>query len=190
MVTSLKQNYGRVEVVVLNPDLIPNMIDTVVIGDRLFSLPIQVEGRVENEEHNLQMNLDDGANNSGNGDNPGGLNDRNANRPQNPANTGGSGQDKSNNSGEKQGNVLSKERAGVPANGQMISGTDIDLDHQNTTSNSILNFNQVNSVRDPSNQENTHADIVLSGLEDAEQNVLLMLEQPRFFYWVWGGREK
>jgi hypothetical protein len=91
MVTSLKQNYGRVEVVVLNPDLIPNMIDTVVIGDRLFSLPIQVEGRVENEEHNLQMNLDDGANNSGNGDNPGGLNDRNANRPQNPANTGGSG---------------------------------------------------------------------------------------------------
>jgi hypothetical protein len=59
MVTSLKQNYGRVEVVVLNPDLIPNMIDTVVIGDMLFSLPIQVEGRVENEEHNLQMNLDD-----------------------------------------------------------------------------------------------------------------------------------
>jgi hypothetical protein len=86
------------------------------------------------------------ANNSGNGDNPGGLNDRNANRPQNPANTGGSGQDKSNNSGEKQGNVPSKERAGVPANSQMISGTDLDLDHQNTTSNSILNFNQVNSV--------------------------------------------
>jgi hypothetical protein len=86
--------------------------------------------------------------------------------------------------------VPSKERAGVPANGQMISATDIDLDHQNTTSNSILNFNQVNSVRDPSNQENTHADIVLSGLEDAEQNVLLMLEQPRFFYWVWGDREK
>jgi hypothetical protein len=58
MVTSLKQNYGRVEVVVLNVDLIPNMIDTVVIGDRLFSLPIQVEGRVANEDHEVQMDLD------------------------------------------------------------------------------------------------------------------------------------
>jgi hypothetical protein len=51
MVTSLKQNYGKVEVTVLNVDLIPNMIDTVVIGDKQFSLPIQVEGRVKNEEH-------------------------------------------------------------------------------------------------------------------------------------------
>jgi hypothetical protein len=76
--------------------------------------------------------------------------------------------------------VPSKERPGVPANGQTVSGTDLDLDHQNTTGNSILNFNQVDSVRDPPNQENTHTNIVLSGLEDAEQNVLLMLEQPSF----------
>jgi hypothetical protein len=44
MVTSLRKNYGRVEVVVLNVHLLPDIIDTVVIGDRLFSLPIQVEG--------------------------------------------------------------------------------------------------------------------------------------------------
>jgi hypothetical protein len=76
--------------------------------------------------------------------------------------------------------VPSKERAGVPANGQMVSSTHLDLDHQNTTGNSILNFNQVDSDRDPPNQENTHDNIVLSGLEDAEQNVLLMPEQPSF----------
>jgi hypothetical protein len=67
MVTSLKQNYNRVEVVVLNVDLIPNMIDTVMTGDWLFSLPIQVKGQVENEEHEVQIDLDDGANNSRNG---------------------------------------------------------------------------------------------------------------------------
>jgi hypothetical protein len=67
MVTSSKQNYGRVEVVVLNVDLIPNMIDTVVIGDRLFSLPIQVDGRVENEEHEVQMDLDEGTGDPANG---------------------------------------------------------------------------------------------------------------------------
>jgi hypothetical protein len=44
MVTSLRKNYGRVDVAVLNVDLLPNLIDTVVIGDRLYSLPIQVEG--------------------------------------------------------------------------------------------------------------------------------------------------
>jgi hypothetical protein len=44
MISSLKRDYGRVEVAVLNVDLLPNSIDTIVIGDRLFSLPIQVEG--------------------------------------------------------------------------------------------------------------------------------------------------
>jgi hypothetical protein len=44
MVTSLRKNYGRVDVAVLNVDLLPNLIDTVVIGDRLYSLSIQVEG--------------------------------------------------------------------------------------------------------------------------------------------------
>jgi hypothetical protein len=67
MVTSLRKNYGRVEVVVLNVDLIPNMINTVVIGDRLFSLPIQVEGREENEEEAAQMELDNVSNDKGNG---------------------------------------------------------------------------------------------------------------------------
>jgi hypothetical protein len=47
MVTSLRKNYGRVEVAMLNVDLLPNMIDTVVIGDRLYSLPIQVWKRGE-----------------------------------------------------------------------------------------------------------------------------------------------
>jgi hypothetical protein len=47
MVTSLRKNYGRVEVPILNVDLLPNMIDTVVIGDRLYSLPIQVGKRGE-----------------------------------------------------------------------------------------------------------------------------------------------
>jgi hypothetical protein len=34
MVTTLRKAYGCVEVAVLNVDLLPNMIDTVVIGDR------------------------------------------------------------------------------------------------------------------------------------------------------------
>jgi hypothetical protein len=58
--TSLKKEYGRVEVAVLNTDLLPNSIDTVIIGDRLFSLPIQVEGLEANEEHNNQMEVNDG----------------------------------------------------------------------------------------------------------------------------------
>jgi hypothetical protein len=59
-----------VEVVVLNVDLLPNSIDTVVIGDRLFSLPIQVEGFEGNEVHNNQMDVDEG--NSGAGNSGGG----------------------------------------------------------------------------------------------------------------------
>jgi hypothetical protein len=60
MITSSKKEYGCVEVAVLNTDLLPNSIDTVVIGDRLFSLPIQAEGLEANEEHNNQMEVDDG----------------------------------------------------------------------------------------------------------------------------------
>jgi hypothetical protein len=60
MINSLKQDYGRVEVAVLNVDLLPNSIDTVVIGDRLFSLPIQVEGFEVNNLHDNQMDLDEG----------------------------------------------------------------------------------------------------------------------------------
>jgi hypothetical protein len=60
MISSLRRNYGRVEVAVLNVDLLPSSIDTVVIGDRLFSLPIQVEGPEGHEVHNNQMEIDEG----------------------------------------------------------------------------------------------------------------------------------
>jgi hypothetical protein len=66
MISSLKRSYGRVEVAVLNVDLLPNSIDTVVISDRLFSLPIQVEGVMGNEVHNNPMDVDEG--------NPGAVN--------------------------------------------------------------------------------------------------------------------
>jgi hypothetical protein len=66
MISSLKRNYGRVEVAVLNVDLLPNSIDTVVIGDRLFSLPIQVEGPEGHEVHNNQMEVDEGNSGVGN----------------------------------------------------------------------------------------------------------------------------
>jgi hypothetical protein len=49
-----------VEVVVLNVDLLPNRVDTVVIGDRLFSLPIQVEEQDDEATHAGQMDVDDG----------------------------------------------------------------------------------------------------------------------------------
>jgi hypothetical protein len=55
---------------VLNVDLLLNSIDTVVIGDRLFSLPIQVEGPKGHEVHNNQMEVDEwnsGVGNSGDG---------------------------------------------------------------------------------------------------------------------------
>jgi hypothetical protein len=44
MISTLRNNYDRAEVAVLNVDLLPNIIDTVVIGDRMFSLLIQLEG--------------------------------------------------------------------------------------------------------------------------------------------------
>jgi hypothetical protein len=49
MISSLKMDYAWVEVAVLNTDLLPDRIDTVVIGDWLYSLPIKVEGR-DNDE--------------------------------------------------------------------------------------------------------------------------------------------
>jgi hypothetical protein len=44
---------------VLNIDLLPNIIDMVVIGDRLFSWPILVEGRDGEDTQDFQMDLDD-----------------------------------------------------------------------------------------------------------------------------------
>jgi hypothetical protein len=66
MISSLRRNYGRVEVVVLNVDLLPNSMDTVVIGDKLFSLPIQVESPEGHEVHNNQMEIDEGNSGTGN----------------------------------------------------------------------------------------------------------------------------
>jgi hypothetical protein len=60
MITSLKKEYARVEVAVLTVDLLPNMIYTVVIGDRMFSLPIQVEGRDDNFVQEAPMDMDNG----------------------------------------------------------------------------------------------------------------------------------
>jgi hypothetical protein len=77
MISSLKRSYGRVEVAVLNVDLLPNSIDTVVIGDRIFSLSIQVEGVMGNEVHNNPMDVDEGnpgAVNSGGGQSSDGTN--------------------------------------------------------------------------------------------------------------------
>jgi hypothetical protein len=45
MICSLRNDYDLFKVAVLNVEFIPNSIDSVVIRDRLFSLPIQVEGR-------------------------------------------------------------------------------------------------------------------------------------------------
>jgi hypothetical protein len=60
MISSLRNDYGRVEVAVLDVDLLPNMIDSVVVGDRLYSFPIQVEGRQDHDQMVAQMDLDVG----------------------------------------------------------------------------------------------------------------------------------
>jgi hypothetical protein len=65
MITSLQKDYGRVEVAVLNIDLLPSNIDTVVIGDRLYSVPILVEGHEDLEANDAHMEVDDGNNGAG-----------------------------------------------------------------------------------------------------------------------------
>jgi hypothetical protein len=68
MTSSLRNDYGRVEVAVLNVDLLPNSIDSVVIGDRLFTLPIQVEGRNDDIAHDFHMEVDHGNNDDSQGE--------------------------------------------------------------------------------------------------------------------------
>jgi hypothetical protein len=65
MISSLRTDYVRVEVAILNIDPLPENIDTVVIGDGMFSLPIRVEGLGGEEVIDAQMEVDDG--NSGAG---------------------------------------------------------------------------------------------------------------------------
>jgi hypothetical protein len=67
MISSLRTDYGRVEVAVLNVDILPDKIDTVVIGDRLYSLPIKVEGRDDEAAVDAQMELEDGSSGAGKG---------------------------------------------------------------------------------------------------------------------------
>jgi hypothetical protein len=62
MISSLRNDFGRVKVPVLDVNLLPNAIDSVVIGDRLFTLPIQVEGRDDPaQDENMEVdNNNDG----------------------------------------------------------------------------------------------------------------------------------
>jgi hypothetical protein len=62
MISSLRNDFGRVEVAVLDVNLLPNAVDLVVIGDRLFTLPIQVEGRDDPaQDENMEVdNNNDG----------------------------------------------------------------------------------------------------------------------------------
>jgi hypothetical protein len=111
MVTSLRKNYSRVEVAVLNVDLLPNLIDTSVIGDRLFSLPIQVEGREDNEEGEAQMDVDEGGNDSAHdNENPTKARGRNDKSKENNNQASDSGQKKNSSSGAKNSSGASKEQ--------------------------------------------------------------------------------
>jgi hypothetical protein len=64
----IKKHYGHVEVAVLNVDFLPNRIDTVVIRDKLFPLPIPVEGRDDEAPHVGHMDVDDGNSDAGQGE--------------------------------------------------------------------------------------------------------------------------
>jgi hypothetical protein len=160
MVTSLRQAYGWVEVVVLNVDLLSNMIDTVVIADRLYSLPIQVEGRDDNEEVEAQMDLDDGGNGIANGsDKSGESSEKNGscgrdNRDQ----AEGSGQRNDHSSGSKQVNGSTKERAVQHDKGQGAVDNANLSEYNIQTGNSSLNFNQRTYVHNNAAQNfNTEA---------------------------------
>jgi hypothetical protein len=134
MITSLKQNYGRVEVVVLNVDLIRNMIDTVVIGDSLFSLPIQVEGTVENEEHGVQIDLDEGAGGSANGHGKlSDSSDKSSRGTQKHDKPEGSGSNNGTPSGGNHGNRSSKERTGDSGDSQAADENVFPLEHRHKT---------------------------------------------------------
>jgi hypothetical protein len=67
-----------VEVAVSNVDLLPNSIDSVVIRDRLYTLPIEVEGLETRAEQDTQMDVDNGHSvASGSGEKKGGTDGEN-----------------------------------------------------------------------------------------------------------------
>jgi hypothetical protein len=70
MISALRRDYGRVQVTVLNMDLIPNSIDTVVVGDTvlnmdLFTLSIAVEGHEADGADNMHMDVEEGNDGAG-----------------------------------------------------------------------------------------------------------------------------
>jgi hypothetical protein len=73
MISSLRYEFGRVEVAVLNIDLLPNVKDIVVIDDRMFALSIQVEGRDDVDPNDIHMEEDAGDNGARQEDGNGGA---------------------------------------------------------------------------------------------------------------------
>jgi hypothetical protein len=102
-------------------DLRPNLIDTMVIGDRLYSLPIQVEGKEENVEPGAQMDADDGANDKGTDvDDSSGTQGQDSSGNRGKEKGEGSGQKKLQSGGPKQNNGASKELVAGTAAGHSV----------------------------------------------------------------------
>jgi hypothetical protein len=82
MISSLRCEFGRVDVAVLNIDLLPNVIDIVVISDRMFTLSIQVEGRDDVDPNDIHMEEDAGDNGARQEDGNGGTEPHNGSSDQ------------------------------------------------------------------------------------------------------------
>jgi hypothetical protein len=61
MITSSRKSYGRVEVAVLNVDLLPNMINTMVIGDKANDSAKPSESRDSERKSNASMGQSSGS---------------------------------------------------------------------------------------------------------------------------------
>jgi hypothetical protein len=171
MISSLKQDYGSVEVSVLNVDLLPNSIDTAVIGDRLFTLPIQVEGLEVNNLHGNQMDLDEG--NAG-GDRS--MEERNASQGNvnpsqgkgNKPNSGGPSQQDGAPSRDKRVvdmGVVVQHGEGIHAsvlaqeeiNSNLNAGNSVNLNQQINTVNASISVQHNHQILSRADQENNEA---------------------------------
>jgi hypothetical protein len=171
MISSLKQDYGSVEVAVLNVDLLPNSIDTAVIGDRLFTLPIQVEGLEVNNLHGNQMDLDEG--NAG-GDRS--MEERNASQGNvnpsqgkgNKPNSGGPSQQDGAPSRDKRVvdmGVVVQHGEGIHAsvlaqeeiNSNLNAGNSVNLNQQINTVNASISVQHNHQILSRADQENNEA---------------------------------
>jgi hypothetical protein len=93
----------------------------MVIGDRLYSLPIQVEGKEENVEPGAQMDVDDGANDKGTDvDDSSGTQGQDSSGNRGKEKGEGSGQKKLQSGGPKQNNGASKELVAGTAAGHSV----------------------------------------------------------------------